>query len=607
MNGLVKNTVKNDPLVRQGVIKNHLIQQIDDLKTDIKNLLDKKKTLKENQQILDCNKSKDEKMLQLKILSEKLKELNKQERLELKRQKDFNFISKTIDNIEYATAKKKKNPIAMDKAKHDLEMRNEAREKYIKFQNIEKTYLEYDSDVLPGNLFLHQDILKSYGLCQFIDIDEYISNVESISNQKKKEITTIIYNKRLEWLKTQIDGGQVYFELYDNLIKQNELDKMYKNKMEFENILQEFIKNKITDSQMVVYTNCVDFIREYTNCNIKTKRIKERYKIFVNNLSLLYSETSIEFHTYLSIKYNIQIVVNILDTFKSNKLNSKEKMLVVEEFDSYVEKYKNELQMISKKELFNKNTLKNLNVDLYSFLTDRDVFLKNINNLNLIKSNSVLQNGKYFKRWTVLSLDEKMERFKSFSEFYIDKYLVNTLIIDKNDREKMINILYDLLKVNYDNKKMVYRDYYWNTQRGIIESIKILKYDKNDGFELVFTKKTPSKDAQLKKEALLLESNITQDTISGQHSIEENVKISKKKVSSRTIITKDSEKIINEELLHFILKRIQNGTDEINKEDKEEFSEKIKIRLKIKKLMLNDKTKIYNKYDEIFEVIKNNK
>lgn len=597
MNGLVKNAVKNDTKITS-VIKNHLIQQIDDLKTDIKNLLNRKKSLKENDEIMHYNTFKDQKMLQLKLLTEKLKEINKEERSELKRQKDFNFISKTIDNIEYATAKKKKNPIAMDKAKHDLQMRNEAREKYIKFQNIEKTYLEYDSNVLPGNLFLHQDILKSYGLCQFIDIP-YRSSTSlevNIDEEQKEEITTRIYNKRLEWLKTQTDGGKVYFELYDNLIKQDELNKMYKNKIQLENILHEFIKNKITDSQMVVYTNCIDFIKEYASCNIKTKRIKERYKIFVNNLSLLYSETSIEFHTYLSIKYNVQIVVNILDTFKSNKLNSKEKLLIVEEFDNYVEKYKFELQMISKKELFNKNTLKNLNVDLYSFLTDRDVFLKNINNLNLIKSNSILQNGKYFKRWTVLSLDQKMERFKSFCEFYVDKYLVNSLVIDKDDREKMIDILYDLLKTNYDNKKMVYRDYYWNTQRGIIESIKILKYDKTNGFDLIFTKKTPSKDAELKKEILLSESNLEQD-----------VKIAKKKVSSRTIITKESEKIINEELLHFILKRIQNGTDDICKEDKEEFSEKIKIRLKIKKLMLNDKTKIYNKYDEIFEVIKNNK
>jgi hypothetical protein len=82
--------------------------------------------------------------------------------------------------------------------------------------------------------------------------------------------------------------------------------------------------------------------------------------------------------------------------------------------------------------------------------------------------------------------------------------------------------------------------------------------------------------------------------------------ISKKKVSTRTIITKESEKIINEELLYYILKKSQNNLDTPSKEDKDAFTERIKIKLKIKKLTANDKLKICEKYDEIFTVIKNN-
>ena len=81
----------------------------------------------------------------------------------------------------------------------------------------------------------------------------------------------------------------------------------------------------------------------------------------------------------------------------------------------------------------------------------------------------------------------------------------------------------------------------------------------------------------------------------------------KKKISSRTIITKESEKIINEEMLYFILKRVQNGAVESTKEDKEKFAERIKIKLKIKKITVNDKIKIFEKYDEIFDVVVNNK
>ena len=61
------------------------------------------------------------------------------------------------------------------------------------------------------------------------------------------------------------------------------------------------------------------------------------------------------------------------------------------------------------------------------------------------------------------------------------------------------------------------------------------------------------------------------------------------------------------DLLYFILKRVQNGTLESAKEDKEKFAERIKTRLKVKKITVNDKMKIFEKYDEIFNVVINNK
>jgi hypothetical protein len=584
-NPSITSTVKND------IVKTHIIQQIDNLKTDIQNLLDKKKIIPKDE-IGNWNKVKNEKMTQLKVLTEKLKGINKQERLEIKNNNEITKISKTIDNLEYAAAKKKNNSIAMDKAKREKELRNEAREQYTKFQNMEQKYLEYDSDKLPGNLFLHKDILKSYGLCPFIDI-EFDKENECLD---KKNITQEIYNKRFTWLQTQMDKGKLYFELYDDLIMRTKSKVMSDNKIVLEKAIYNFIKQNITESQMNMYDCCIDFIEEYVNCNIKTKRIKERYNVCVNNLSVLYSETSMEFHTYLSSKYNIHIVVNIL----TSNVNLKDQFLIKEEFDDLIKKYKMELEDIEKNTIFIKNTLRNIKTDLYSFLTDKQSFVNKLSNTNLIKSNSVVQVGKYFKRWSVLTKQEQFDRFESFSNFYVDKHLVNTLIIEKQDRDKMVETLFNLLITNFENRRMVYRDYVWNTTRGLIENVKILRYNKDTGFTLVFSKQMPSKDGQLKKQQEQEKKLSTEETESSE-------KISKKKISSRTIITKDSEKIINEELLYFILTRIQNGVDSVNQEDKDSFCEKIKTKLKVKKLMLNDKTKIHKKYDEIFEVVKNNK
>lgn len=609
MNGtLSTSTIKTDTLpmantlVRQDIVKSHIIQQIENLKTDIQNLLDKKKFIS-NDEMCDWTINKNEKMSQLKILTEKLKEINKKERSELRMNNERNKLSKTIDNLEYGAAKKKNNYIAMDKAKREKELRNEAREQYIKFQNMEKIYLEYDCKELPGNLFLHRDILKSYGLCPFIDIQ-----FDEENEQIDKNITTITYNKRLRWLQSQSDSGKLYFNLYDDLIKKTKCKEMTDNKIVLEKLIYDFIKENITESQMNIYDDCIKFIEEYVNCSIKTKRIKERYKLFINDLSVLYSETLIEFHRYFSIKYNMHIVVNIL---KSN-VKQKDNFFIKEQSDDLINQYKIKLKEMEKDELFIKNTLRNVNTDLYSFLTDKQTFVNKLSNLNVIKTNSVVQVGKYFKRWSVLTKQEQIERFESFSHIYVDKYLVNTLIIEKEDRDKMVELLFDLLKTNLENKRMVYRDYVWNTTRGFIESVKILKYNKDTGFVLEFTKQTPSKDGQLRKQQeLLLEkvgpkpSKEQQDKTENLDQVSKNVPI--KKVSSRTIITKDSEKIINEELLYFILTRLQSGVSKIDQEDKDTFCEKIKIKLKVKKLMLNDKAKIYKKYDEIFEVVKNNK
>ena len=81
-----------------------------------------------------------------------------------------------------------------------------------------------------------------------------------------------------------------------------------------------------------------------------------------------------------------------------------------------------------------------------------------------------------------------------------------------------------------------------------------------------------------------------------------------KKISTRTIITKQIEKIINEELLYFIIKKLKGSeTDDDKDDDKEEFIDHIKEKISVKKINKNDKEIIYKKYDEIYIIIKNNK
>jgi hypothetical protein len=417
-------------------------------------------------------------------------------------------------------------------------------------------------------------------------------------------------------------------KLYDNFIKKEELNLLLQESQELEKTIYNFTKSILTQSQLDLYDNSVSFIKEYTSCNIKTKRIKEKYKVLINNLSILYSETSLEFHTYLSLLFNNTFVINIINSNCNSKKNDSQdkfnKIIITERFTKYVTKYKTNIENREKKQKFITNTIRNLNDSLYSFLTDKKTFLSK-QNITFSKS-KIFQQGKYFKRWILLTETERLERFLSYSVYYVDKFLIENLVIKQEDRDFFTDKLYNILKLALQSKTLIYRDFTWNTKRGIIENIKILKFADKE-FILNFTKrenKGAKADKERKKQLELNTKNekttndqitndqitndqITNDQITNDQITNEKTLILKKKVSTRTIITKESEKIINEELLYYILKRSENNSDTPSKEDKDAFTERIKLKLKIKKLTVNDKLKICEKYDEIFTVIKNNR
>ena len=79
----------------------------------------------------------------------------------------------------------------------------------------------------------------------------------------------------------------------------------------------------------------------------------------------------------------------------------------------------------------------------------------------------------------------------------------------------------------------------------------------------------------------------------------------KKASSIRTVLNKDTNKIINEELMkHLIVaKKHKKLKEEYIKDLKDKFLEKIKDKLKLKRIMINDRTEINKKFDEIYNII----
>ena len=398
------------------------------------------------------------------------------------------------------------------------------------------------------------------------------------------DVIDVIINKRKEWLLNQNDGGKIYYDLVDNLINKSEIMELKNKKNETEEVLKSLIFDCMSETQLELYEKSTRYIEEYIESAIKTKKLKEKMKMVINNVSILNSELKLPIHDYLTIKYGIPIVVNEVDRESSDENEEQSSKIVnfykLENFLENIELYKSNIEMISQKERYITNIMKNLKNELYLYLTNQ----KNFVNIN---KKVIIQSGKYFKRWILLTESEKMERFNSFCNYYVEKYMIQEGILSDYLKQETVDKLEKMVKDAFLSKKMVYRDYVWNANKGILEKIKILKYDRE------------------KKEFFLKYSKVNNQENNLQNK-------NKKKSSTRTVITKSNEKIINEEILYFIVKNANNvsastSASKEHKESKEQCMEIIKKKLCIKKVSSDDKSFINKKYDEIYEVVINNK
>jgi len=130
-----------------------------------------------------------------------------------------------------------------------------------------------------------------------------------------------------------------------------------------------------------------------------------------------------------------------------------------------------------------------------------------------------------------------------------------------------------------DNLHLIkYKNIKWDILNGIITNINCLKYNEDN-------------------KQFYLNDISTKETIQ-----------STKKISSiRTILNKETCKIINNELLNFLIFNKENNKlkPELITDLKNEFLELIKLHFKVKRLTLHDSEDIVLKFDKMFHIIYN--
>lgn len=526
-----------------------LNQRINFLKSNIQEIIDKCSSSKDTEFIDTLNDKKNEYMSELENAVKELK-LCKDK---TKRDNEYKKIMRANDSLEYHRVKNKSNSTELinelkkkrEKAQHDFE----------KMVEIEGSYMENEKKIcadLPGFLFFHKDIVENYGMCPYILMDENIRD------------------NRLNWLDNQSDNGQLYRYLYDKYILKVEHNILLHQKEDIEGYFIKLHKDYLSDSQYILLSESEEHLKEYINSPVKTKKIKDKFKIIVNNISNIVIETGLNINEYISSFYGVYIPVNIKRS--DDILISEQGEFIATIYNDKVIEYKKLIESIETSTRFLNNSTNNLKQELYQYIYNQATVKKTFKN----------QKGKYFKKWSQLTDEEKVDRFNSFIEFFIMKYLVEPELITGDEIDNTINTVKKLVEDNMQQIK--FKDIKWNIKRGIVEQINPLKFKEEDKTFYLVQEKEKEKE-------------------------KDKDKIRPKKVSSvRTLINKESEKVINEELVMYILHLKKNKKLKIDnlKTIKDDFIERLKVKLHVKRVTVNDKIEVFKKFDEIYNVISNN-
>lgn len=414
--------------------------------------------------------------------------------------------------------------------------------------NLEQTseldlYLKDDPDEVPAYLFFHDSIIKKYGLCPYIHIT-----------------TQDIKDNRISWLNQQDDKGELYYSLYDKIIKKSQLHIYQNEKENIEKIIEQVINVTLNDSQKQIFITLMELIYEYKNSKLKTKKIKEKYKKIIFYCNKLNDETSLNIHDYLNKKTKINVII-IPDEQKD--MTSQEEMIHLN-FKMHLNNYDEILIKIKSLEKYIKNTLKHTHKALEQYLKNNVSKTDTDNTTNTTTKKTFHQEGKYFKKWSLLTTEERHERFDSYVHYYISKYFNN----DSELCEKMLKYIKD----SYDNKHINYTSFIkWNTKKGIIEKMNHFIYEEDTKSFKFIVKETKPKKPSL----------------------------------PRTIFSQQNEEIINEHILTFLIKN-KKESNLLDDKLKQSCFETIKKNLDLKMISKSDFIILDKKYNDIYNIIQKN-
>lgn len=323
--------------------------------------------------------------------------------------------------------------------------------------------------------------------------------------------TVLDPNARQDILDNAHDHGELFAKFHDQLISQTSLVKY---QVEIDNLKAKLLELFLAKCGQVpqciadqgnVLDALANVVLEYKNTKTRSKVLRDQWKELRAWMQDL-AHAGIRIGDYIHLSHNVQVpkmTIGKLDT----------------EFENVLQDYSRTLTLVKTE----RNAISNLR---YAALECLGHFLQNQN---------VKRIGRFFKRWTELSTDQKVER--------IDEYLEHVSMLHNFDQAWVLQRKAEITNVGPDNIILK-----WNQKQGLVANVNglCLSPQGESKFKIRQTRKTTrSAGSGGRKESKKSSENVSDEQdLARLHRILVKVLVRKSVVSSK-------ESVVNEVVCQF--------------------------------------------------------
>ena len=293
-------------------------------------------------------------------------------------------------------------------------------------------YEKHDDGSLPGWTFLLPAVVKTYGICPYLDV--------SIPDHGRE---------RARWLAAQGDGGETYHREVERLVSSEDREKHRVWEEEALEKLQTLL-GKLGRQNSVDILSCVAQLRAEKDSRIKTKRDKAKFVALLQEVDNVAMKGHVDLITYMETvdRWNIRHVVP-------------EEAVIDNEFLDMCEVIRSERGKLNNV-TGEKGRQKKQAFEALSRLIDGDFKPE--------------QQGRYFKRWFQLTPEQRSERLA----LYTSTWACNNGYPAELGR-RLFNFINDAIEA----KTLKSSDIQWSSKSGLVEGVLVAYEPERDEFTVV--------------------------------------------------------------------------------------------------------------------------